>query len=253
MLNHNNHNSSCNYAEQLVSFIYGEISDSEKNVFEAHLQNCSICADEAASFGFVRSSIQEWRAEDFAKLATPAIEINSLQKTSTFSGGWLKSIRAFLSPSTIGMATGFAAVLIVAGLFWFLGNFRSDNSEIAGNRGGTNQNVALKTNEKSIEFATEMKPETRKNEEIVKTPKPTTQVPKNSQKEINSPVRSVQLNAANQPANKLKNSVATSSNKINNKSGTRTPKKNNVPSLPYDEYEDKSLRLSDLLEEVSLN
>jgi hypothetical protein len=252
MLNQNNHNSSCNYAEQLVSFVYGEITVDEKNVFEVHLQNCSICADEAASFGFVRSSIQEWRAEDFAKLSIPAIEINSLQKNSPALNSWLETIRAYFSPSRIGLATGFAAILIFGGLFWFFTGI-ANNSNVAGNRVETNQNVVHSAIIETTAPEPDTKPEISKNEETVKAPNTELRAPRNSTKEINVPARSVQVNVKNQQIVKLKDSMATSGSKINNKPASRVPKKNNIPSLTFDEYEDKSLRLSDLLEQVSLN
>ena len=64
MLN-NNHNPSCAFAEQIVSYLYNETNAKEKAAFDAHLNNCSTCADELAGFGFVRSSIVEWKNAEF--------------------------------------------------------------------------------------------------------------------------------------------------------------------------------------------
>ncbi|MET0751899.1 MAG: zf-HC2 domain-containing protein, partial [Pyrinomonadaceae bacterium] len=107
MLNNNGHNSSCAFAEEIVSYLYDEASVKEKTAFVAHLENCSDCNDELTAFGFVRSSIQEWRNEEIFALQMPALEIPHLQPAkvaenspvSENSGTWLDRIRTFLTLS----------------------------------------------------------------------------------------------------------------------------------------------------------
>ncbi len=75
----NNNHKSCHFAEQTISYLYGETEASDRVKFEAHLEDCSQCADELAGFSFVRSAVLDWRNEDFVKLQTPSFNIPALE------------------------------------------------------------------------------------------------------------------------------------------------------------------------------
>jgi hypothetical protein len=75
MMNNNHKNTGCGFTEELISYLYGESSASEKATFETHLQNCSICTDELQAFSGVHFSINDWKEKDFDALETPVIEI----------------------------------------------------------------------------------------------------------------------------------------------------------------------------------
>jgi hypothetical protein len=80
----NNNHKSCQFAEQTISYLYGEAEASDRVKFEAHLADCSQCADELAGFGFVRSAVLDWRNEDFVKLQTPSFNIPALESKNPF-------------------------------------------------------------------------------------------------------------------------------------------------------------------------
>ena len=126
MLN-NNHNS-CQFAEQTVSYLYGEAAASEKAEYELHLKTCPTCADELAGFGFIRSSVLDWRNEDFAKLQTPAFDIPATKSKNVFSPasnpsesrswfGGLGKIFNF-NPATAAFADGRVVELRAGELFY---------------------------------------------------------------------------------------------------------------------------------------
>ncbi|MCO6512379.1 MAG: zf-HC2 domain-containing protein [Aridibacter famidurans] len=71
--------SGCGSGESLVGYIYGEIEESAKAEFEDHLADCPSCAEELASFSALRISIGEWKASEHAvdtvyKAQEPAAE-----------------------------------------------------------------------------------------------------------------------------------------------------------------------------------
>jgi hypothetical protein len=55
---------SCNNHEDLVSYLYGEVTSDQARRVEAHLTECSRCEDELAAFRRVRSNLQEWELND---------------------------------------------------------------------------------------------------------------------------------------------------------------------------------------------
>jgi hypothetical protein len=56
--------SACNNHEELVSYLYGEVTPDQARRVEAHLTECSRCDDEMAAFRRVRSNLQEWELTD---------------------------------------------------------------------------------------------------------------------------------------------------------------------------------------------
>jgi Putative zinc-finger len=93
----------CERAEDLMAFLYREMSDGETRAFELHLRDCVNCRDELASFGIVRESIVAWRdgaLSGFVSTPVPA-------KKSA-----LAALRQFfdLSPLWLKAATGIAVV-----------------------------------------------------------------------------------------------------------------------------------------------
>jgi hypothetical protein len=50
----------CNHQEQLVGYIYGELSPFEKAAFEAHLRDCADCRAEVGELGRAREHLTAW-------------------------------------------------------------------------------------------------------------------------------------------------------------------------------------------------
>src|SRR5437773_5599682 len=76
MLNNNNHDQSCEFFTEIVSYLYNETGDAERRKFESHLSHCGVCTDEFAAISNARFSIFEWQREEFAKLPTPEFHIS---------------------------------------------------------------------------------------------------------------------------------------------------------------------------------
>ncbi|GIU82777.1 MAG: hypothetical protein D6687_05370 [Acidobacteria bacterium] len=76
MKNHNFEIRDCGFGEKLVSYLYDELEETEREEFEGHLQACKVCFNELRAFDEVRFALSEWRQNDFEHLTLPKIEIS---------------------------------------------------------------------------------------------------------------------------------------------------------------------------------
>lgn len=121
MTSKNHHNLQCDFSEDLVSYLYGEIDSSEKNAFEKHLDKCASCDEELAAFGYIRASVRDWRVESFDLLETPKVKIsfnNEHQTAETLissnpSKSWIESIREIFSISPVWATSAIAILVLV--------------------------------------------------------------------------------------------------------------------------------------------
>ena len=96
----------CERASDLIAFVYNETSESEAREFELHLQKCSNCREEVATFGLVRQSIVAWRDEALAGFVAQPLIAGAGKKSA------LAAFRQFfdLSPLWLKVASGFAVL-----------------------------------------------------------------------------------------------------------------------------------------------
>src|SRR5215210_8509277 len=104
--------STCERASDLMAFVYNEANDSERRDFEQHLQRCSNCREEVASFGLVRESIRDWRDEALsgfvaAPFTSKKSALAALRQFFDLSPLWLKGATA-LAAVTFVMLAGLA-------------------------------------------------------------------------------------------------------------------------------------------------
>ena len=118
----------CGHAEELVSFLYGELEEKSQRNFQQHVRSCASCERELASFGQVRHSIAEWR-----DLSLGAVEPNSVVVPGRRSA--FAAIRKFfeLSPLWLKGATAFASVLFCVCAALAIAYLRTPTSNIAAN------------------------------------------------------------------------------------------------------------------------
>lgn len=266
MLSNNRHNSnSCAFGEQIVSYLYNEAGALDKNEFETHLSDCAACADELSGFGFVRSSISEWRKEEIFALELPALEIPSMKttkvvETSTIaaeSGSWLADLRGLfsLSPKLAFGSAAFAFAIVCVGLSLVILNY-SGNETIAEN-GNQNSGKILASNktDKGIE-ANPLKPQDEKNSIEKDSPQKFVALDNQSDEKLPTVKKDSAVKVTNSaPKNKLAapklNNIEASANNLYKKNKTDNTRKQEVPKLSdFDEDEDESLRLTDLFAEI---
>ncbi len=257
-------NSSCAFAEQIVAYLYDETGEQEKAIFEAHLTDCENCAEELSAFGFVRSAVQQWRTAEFSPMRTPAIEIpfeksSEISVISTENRSWFADLRRLLTLIPLRTATAALAILVVcAGLTLFVYNF-SGKTDIA-----ENNRQPVKTAAPIVKEKNEQSPKINDERELAEqnSPAPISQTSeelkiKNSrpaaensslkapdQKRAAPKTEMLARNSDNSaPVHQIKNNV--------NLNKTVTAENRKAPKLAnFDEIEDNSLRLSDLMAEV---
>jgi hypothetical protein len=158
-MNELNNSSTCGRASDLIAFIYNEASEQEARDFQLHLQSCSSCRAEAASFDDVRESMSAWRDEALAGFVSTPLATTTSRKSA------IAALRQFfdLSPLWLKGATALAAitVCVLAGMVLF----RSDSNHLSSTKPGavyTEQDVNRMVNEALA------KQQERKNQEQVK-------------------------------------------------------------------------------------
>lgn len=241
MLNNNNHNSSCEFSAEIVSYLYNESSVAARNKFETHLANCGVCTDEFATISNARFSVFEWQKDEFAHLLTPEIVIPYARKRpepeTVATVGFLSGFRGLLSvlssPSTVSVA---AALAVCLGLgFLALTYFGRGDQQIAAN-------VNVPPVESPDDPARFVLPEGPKT--------PVTSASKNGVP--GQEVRLVKGAALNGDSHRDKRATAGTQRLVNNvavRNSTHPVRK--APVLNnFDDDDDKSLRLSDLFDEV---
>ncbi len=91
----------CERASDLIAFLYNEADERERRDFQLHLNECSTCREEVASFGVVRESITAWRDEALAGFVSQPVTTNrksalaALRQFFDLSPLWLKGATAF--------------------------------------------------------------------------------------------------------------------------------------------------------------
>ncbi len=113
--------SKCGRQDDLVAFLYGELSEVETRTFKQHVDVCASCNAELAAFSEVRESVVNWRNESLGGFLSPApVTFETEERTDRRSVGALAAFREFfsLSPLWLKGAVAFASLLfcLFAGL-----------------------------------------------------------------------------------------------------------------------------------------
>ena len=274
MFDSKNHNPSCSFAKECVSYIYDEMDLSEETNFETHLAECSPCADEIASFSALSFSIKEWRDEEFANLKTPQItipfETSKQQIVSSESVSdsrtWLEKLADLfsLSPAMLKTAGAFAAILLAVGLGWFvLTSFENGEKNIAATENNSKEqenSVVTQTEPKEIEKEIA---QTNEKNETVEDSADNEDVSPQIENETVAPVKTsvkkpIKI-ASRKPVSVQKKTIVAENKKpVKKKNPVKVDKKEietqqetfqNAPRLTdfaMEDSEDETLRLSDL-------
>lgn len=270
MNNHKEHfNQPCEFAEQMISHLYGEAAETEKSFFDAHLLDCAACGEEFIAFDAVRDSILEWRAKEFEPLATPVFVVPSAENPATVSHSWLDSIRAFFAFSPAWATVIPILILVFGGLiFWSTTETVRDDSTKGDTIAEANRKMMQESvsESKKIENATANSPDNSATNNAATNAAPRNSVGnqrridavKNDAAKADAPKDNVAPTAAastvaeTQSSPKSKKTTVVPTDERAAKSPVKTSNKINVPSLAAGDEEDDDLQLADLFEEVSL-
>src|SRR5215212_2582577 len=113
-MNETKNSHDCERGPDLIAFLYDEADEREAREFQLHLQECSACRGEVASFGVVRQSITTWRDEALSGFVSSApaktkSALAALREFFDLSPLWLKGATA-LATLTFCLLAGLAVV-----------------------------------------------------------------------------------------------------------------------------------------------
>ncbi len=233
MLN-NGHKKECGFADEIVAYIYDEIGQTERTKFESHLANCSACTDEFAGISNARFSIFEYQKEEFAHLATPEIVIPYAPKSHEVeTAGFFAGLRDMLTLSGWSSAVAVAAAVFVCiGLGFVAMNYVRSDQSIASNKIPVNIPVIAPV-------------VTTNPQEVAEQKNPEATTPSN--KSVDGGIRPVRAAVVSQHRVFQRNLTADTKTRVD---PSPTQKNLKAPVLSnYDEDDDKSLRLADLVDD----
>jgi hypothetical protein len=248
MLN-NNHKSelTCAFGETLVSVLYGEATQREIKTFDQHLDKCSACSEELATFGTLRSAVFDWRETDFAPLALPNIVLPRENETTVSvvaeTASRTKSWREFFLVSNFGWRTAgvsFAGLLILGFLLVNSTDFIKPTVEVV-------ETLPIPSFTATPEIKLSSKPVSAPVEKTVAQDEQAQNAPKQSEEKTNV----VSVRATNKMPKQLETSAASNRDlpkrRISNRKANQTTDDLSISPV---EAEDKTPRLTDLLEEI---
>lgn len=128
-----NDNATCTRADDLISVLYGEATDSEAADFRLHMQTCAPCQAEMCAFGDVRGSIGAWKLEALSAAAAPEVYVPAQTPRAKSA---IAALREFfdLSPLWLKGATAFATLLFCLFAVLALGRLQSTPTTVVNNK-----------------------------------------------------------------------------------------------------------------------
>ncbi|HBR56558.1 MAG TPA: hypothetical protein DEA22_03670 [Blastocatellia bacterium] len=241
-MDNNNNNLPCSYAESLIDYLYGECSIAEKSRMEAHLKDCLDCSFVLEEITFARNAVADWKELEFVKLLTPPITLKPA--ISRESAGLLSNFKIFIA-SLLSMprlaAAGTAFVILLA----LIGGF-----SLVLRDGSVNESAAVNSdvNKGDTALSPSVDPARKQNEQQEASPN-TTQVAENNRKvvavsedELLPRGKRPVVNRRSYKKSTLRNETAVT---ISKGAERQLPRLND-----FEDYQDKSLRLSDILDEI---
>ena len=267
MFNNNHKNPTCAFAEQVISYLYGETGTKEKTEFEAHLNECSSCVGELSELGFVRSTILEWRKEEFSKLDIAPMPVALEQDLSSVSSvkndSFISGLRRLFTFSPAFSMAGLAVLIVFAGLILFIFNYNDKNVEVAReNDKQENAAPAVSKEENQINAVNLSEENTTGNSPEIVSGQPDTELKNPEIKKTNSykrknPVIKTEKRTRNSAKEQIASVKVDNSKIIQKKTQVNKNIQNNTENYSqalkltnFDDVEDNSLRLADLLGEV---
>jgi hypothetical protein len=220
----------CGRSDDILAYIYKEIEPDKMIGFETHLSGCESCVDEFAAVSDVRFSVFEWHKEEFSHLPTPEFSIPYVAKTEE-SVGFFASIGEMIR-NTGWPATVAATIAVCVGLgFAIMMMVNSGGNEIA-----------------RVEVEGVSGP-ANSSSPIAELPRPAVV----EDRDLSEPERVSTGVAGTSVPKRLNKNTKPSSPKtlVTPPRSDALPKMSKAPVLSsYEDIEDRSLRLSDLLDEA---
>jgi hypothetical protein len=226
---------SCLFGEELVSYIYDELPAGGRTAFEDHLLSCTNCVEAFAAVSEARLGVYEWHRDEFLPLETPAFEIPYERPVivSEPEFSWLDALRGIFTPARLAAAGGAFAVLAFAfGTFFIL---TSPSEPLVADANDTVRPAVVS----DLPETKISRPEGGTQMTLVESPVSETKAERINAKAAQNASRSIQSRASNKHVIRK------------DQDQTQATRSTSVPRLgTYDEPEDNSLRLADLVADI---
>jgi hypothetical protein len=237
----------CFSERDFVSYLYNEMGEFDRTRLDEHIAECSSCTDEFAGLSESRFSVYEWQKLEFAGLETPEIAgpwqtpsvteaVASRQPRET---SWLDRLRAAIALRP-GFALGGVALIIVAlGIGFVVSQGLIKSANIA------DANVASEPAAPPSNGLDKVNPSAETRDGTTAPDKTTVvqYVPSVRHPVKGSDVQLASGNSSRTPAIKVERASASKQN--------LAPANRRAPRLSdFEEEEDNTVRLSDLLAEA---
>ena len=231
---------SCGFAEEIVSYIYDEIKEPARRKFEDHLVDCSSCTDEFAGISTARLAMYEYQDRAFAHLPMPEIAIPyAPEQAAAERAGFFAGLSDMWRKPAWSSALAFAgAVAICFGLGFMAINYIGVNQQVAANETTVIQPVAapLSTNDAISQTVPPV--------DLTKMPVTNAKAKMSDGREIR-PIR-----ASVTTGRRVFQKNLTADVEVPDSVKIEKPVKPKAPVLStYDDDDDKSLRLADLVDD----
>lgn len=100
----------CGRDNELIAFLYGELSDVDSRTFRNHVHDCAACSAEFASFQHVRESVVAWRDESLGGVISPIRVAEPSPERPSALAAWRKFFD--LAPFWMKGAVAVASILL---------------------------------------------------------------------------------------------------------------------------------------------
>lgn len=104
----------CGRENDLIAFLYGELSDAESRTFQHHMRDCPACVAELTALSDVRDSVVAWRNESLGGvLSTGKMSDSRVTKLSEQKPSALAALKEFFNLSPLWMKGAVALATLV--------------------------------------------------------------------------------------------------------------------------------------------
>ena len=227
---------SCAHGEEMLAYLYDELSPDGRERFETHMESCFECIDEFAELAFSRYSVFEWKSLEFAPLPTPKFVVPVERKPATAS--WFDGIRAAFAWNGWAVAGGAAAVTLFAVIGIALWNVQPDTT------------IAVSEPVRSLPAVDSAEPSNRRSVEIAETERAYVE-PRVETRQESEPAHRTAPQSERPIVAKAVTVRKAPAERRESRRTTANERLQNSPTLgQYVEDQDESLRLSDIFDDL---
>lgn len=236
-------NEKCSLTQDVISYIYNEMSADELRGFEAHLDTCLYCTEELNGISIVTKSIDRWRIDAFDSLAVTNVSAHFDKEfiepsEDKLTSGFLQAIGSFFKfPRIAAIGVAFGSLIIGIALTATFLILNDGNNEISMTSNSPQSSVNVNAQEKidrTNHVDGSVSPPDLSDNSAVKDQEVAIDLPTPSHRMVNTATRSTTLRK----------------NKPNESSVSKSTTVNSPRLSNFEEYEDDTLRLSDLIDDL---